>query len=65
MFMERTQSFASHAILLMISLRFYVHSRFVPLGVIAPRGKKSAINIECHVGYYDVLIDCLTTTVSR
>lgn len=23
--------------------------------------EKSAINIECHVGYYDVLIDCLTT----
>lgn len=28
-------------------------------------GRKSAINIECHVGSYDVLIDCLTTTVSR
>lgn len=27
--------------------------------------ENSAINIECHVGYYDVLIDCLTTTVSR
>lgn len=27
--------------------------------------EKSAINIECHVGYYDVLIDCLTTSVSR
>lgn len=27
--------------------------------------KKSAINIECHVGYYEVLIDCLTTTFFR
>jgi hypothetical protein len=60
------QSFASHAILLMIPLRFYDHSRFV-LGRLLRRGRggKSAINTECHGGYYDVLIDCLTTAVSK
>lgn len=64
--MEKTELSASHAILLMISLRFHVQLALCRLWVfVARRGSKSAINIECRVKYYDVLIDCLTTTAPR
>lgn len=57
---EDTKHFSPHAMpFLMIfpPRRFHVPMLCARCSFVG----KSAINIECHVGCYDVLIDCLTT----
>lgn len=54
------ENFSTHAVPFLMIFASSSLSCFVAL-LFCGVTRKTAINIECHVGCYDVLIDCLTT----